>query len=98
MNSKIIESYQCTQGRSHAVSIEYRDLMLNSNQGLALLRQKQMLRSTRHKNLQKQNKDDFSIQLLNAWLHFTNNKFLTSTHRGNSCSTHLLKSTNQTER
>lgn len=40
MNSKIIESYQCTLGRSHAVSIEYRDLMLNSNQGLALLRQK----------------------------------------------------------
>ena len=80
MDSKIIESYQCSLERSHAVSIEHRDLMLNSNQGLALLRQKQMLRSSRHKNLLKQNKEDFSIQLLNAWLYFTNNKFLTSTY------------------
>ena len=56
------------------------NLILNSNQGLALFRQKQMLRSNRHKNLQKQNNEDFFVQLLNAWLHFTNNKFLISTH------------------
>ena len=53
------------------------DLILNSNQGLALFRQKQILRYNRHKNLQKQNNEDFFIQLLNAWLHFTNNKFPT---------------------
>ena len=51
------------------------DLILNSNQGLALFRQKQILRYNWHKNLQKQNNGDFFIQLLNAWLHFTNNKF-----------------------
>ena len=59
MVSKIIESYQCSLERSHAVSVELTDLVLNSNQGLALIRQKQMLRSTRHKNLQKQNNEDF---------------------------------------
>ena len=51
------------------------DLILNSNQGLALFRQKQILRYNWHKNLQKQNNEDFFIQLLNVWLHFTNNKF-----------------------
>ena len=51
------------------------NLILNSNQVLALFRQKQILRYNRHKNLQKQNNEDFFIQLLNAWLHFTNNKF-----------------------
>ena len=30
-------------------------------------------RSTSHKNLQKQNNEDFFIQLLNAFLHLTNN-------------------------
>ena len=52
---------------------------LNSNQGVALFRQKQILRSNRHKNLQKQNNEDFFIQLLNAWLHFTNSNFPTRT-------------------
>ena len=51
------------------------DLILNSNQVLALFRQKQNLWYNRHKNLQQQNNEDFFIQLLNAWLHFTNNKF-----------------------
>ena len=55
------------------------NLILNSNQGLALVRQKQILRSNRHKNFQKQNNKDFFIQLLNAWLHFTNNNFRTPT-------------------
>ena len=47
------------------------NLILNTNQGLPLFRQKQILRSNRHKNLQKQSNEDFFIQLLNAWLHFT---------------------------
>ena len=51
------------------------DLIPNSNQGLALSRQKQILRYNWHKNLQKQNDEEFFIQLLNVWLHFTNNKF-----------------------
>ena len=36
-------------------------------------RQKQILGSTSYKNLQKKNNGSFFIQLLNAWLHFTNN-------------------------
>ena len=51
------------------------NLILNSNQGLALFRQNQILCSTRHKNLQNHNNGDFFIQLLNARLHFTNNTF-----------------------
>ena len=51
------------------------NLILNSNQGLALFRQKQILSSNRNKNVQKQNNEDFFIQLLNVWLHFTDNNF-----------------------
>ena len=51
------------------------NLIPNSNQVLALFRQKQILRYNRHKNLQHQNNEGFFIQSLNAWLHFTNNKF-----------------------
>ena len=57
------------------------NLILNSNQGLALFRQNQILRSTRHRNLQNNNNKDFLIQLLNAWLQFTNNTFPTLTPR-----------------
>ena len=53
------------------------NLILDSNQGLALFRQKQIFRSNRHRNLQKQNNEDFFIQLRNAWLHFTNSNFPT---------------------
>ena len=52
----------------------------NSNQGLVLLIQTQILRSTRHRNLRKQNNEDFFIPLLNPWLHFINNKFTIPTH------------------
>ena len=70
----------------HPTSALWKDLMLyrlnlilNSNQGLALFRQNQILCSTRHKNLQNHNNEDFFIQLLDAWLHFTNNTFPTPT-------------------
>ena len=33
--------------------------------------------SNKDKHLQKQNNEDFFIQLFNAWLHFTNNEFPT---------------------
>ena len=52
------------------------NVILNSNQGFALFRQKQILRSNRNK---KQNNEDSFVQLHNAWLHFTNNEFLTLT-------------------
>ena len=55
------------------------NLILNYNQGLALFRQNQILRSTRHKNLQNHNNEDFFIELRNAWLHFINNTFPTPT-------------------
>ena len=42
------------------------NLILKSNQGLVSFRQKQILRSNRHKNLQKQNTEDFFIQLFNT--------------------------------
>ena len=53
------------------------NLILNSNQGLALFRQNQIFRSIRHKNLQNHNNEDFFLQILNAWLFFTNNNFPT---------------------
>ena len=51
------------------------NLTLNYNEGVVLFRQKHILRSTSRKHLQKQNNEDFFIQLLNAWLHFPNNNF-----------------------
>ena len=51
------------------------NLNLKSNQSLALFRQNQILRSTRHSNLQKNNNENFFIQMLNASLNFTNNTF-----------------------
>ena len=55
------------------------NLILNSNRWLALFRQIQILRSSRHKNVQKQNNEDFFTQLLNAWLYFINTNFPTAT-------------------
>ena len=55
------------------------NLILNSNQGLALFRETQILRSPRHSNLQKQNNKDYRIQLLNARQNFTTTKFPTCT-------------------
>ena len=51
------------------------NLILNYIQGLTLFRQKQILRSASHKNLHKQNNNNFFIQLFNAWLNFANNNF-----------------------
>ena len=51
------------------------NFILNSNHGLTLFRQNQILQPIVHRNLQKYNIQDFFIQLLNAWLYFTNNDF-----------------------
>ena len=70
MHLKVIKSQQCSVERSHVVL----KLILNSDHGLALLKQKQILTGLLlTKNLQKS--EDFFIQLLYAWLHLTNNNF-----------------------
>ena len=46
-------------------------LILNSNQDIDLALDS--YRSTSHKKLQKQNNEDFFIQLIYAWLHLTDN-------------------------
>ena len=71
MHLKVIKSQQCSVERSHVVL----KLILNSDQGLALFRQKKILTGLLvTKNLQKC--EDFFIQLFYAWLHLTNNNFL----------------------
>ena len=51
-------------------------LILNSDQDLAFfLTKTDSYRSISHKKLQKQNNEDFSIQLLYAWLNVTGNNF-----------------------
>ena len=74
------------------------NLILNYNQSLAHFRQKQILRSTSRKHLQKQNSEDFFIQLVNAWLHFTNNNFpATTSVKKILAQTDILKCTAQTD-
>ena len=56
------------------------NLMFNSNQGLLLFRQTQILTSTRHKQLTETKQSGYFIQLLNPCLHFTINKFTIPEH------------------
>ena len=70
MDSKIIKSHQCSVERSHVVL----KLILHSDEGLALFRQKQILAGLLVTNIYKKS-EDFFIQLLYAWLHLTNNNF-----------------------
>ena len=72
MDSKIIKSHQCSVERSHVVL----KLILHSDEGLALFRQKQILAGLLVTNIYKKS-EDFFIQLLYAWLHLTNNNFST---------------------
>ena len=64
-----------TNARWKGLMLSWLKLILNSDQGVVLSRQKQILTglSTSHKNLNKQNNEDFFIQLFYAWLHLTNN-------------------------
>ena len=61
--------YQISPMLSGKISLYWLKLILNSDQHLALSWQE---RFTSHKNLQKQNNEDFISQLLYAWLHLTN--------------------------
>ena len=71
MDSKVIKSYQCSVERSHVVL----KLSLNSDQGLALFRQKQILITGLLVTKIYKKSEHFLIQLLYAWLHLTNNNF-----------------------
>ena len=55
------------------------NLILKSDQG-SVVRQRQILRFTRYKNLQKQSNNDFLTQLVNPCLHFTKTKFTVPMH------------------
>ena len=70
MHLKVYECQQCSVERSHVVL----KLILNSDQGLALFRQKQILTGLLVTKIYKKS-EDFFIQLLYAWLHLTNNNF-----------------------
>ena len=70
MHSKVIKSHQCSVERPHVAQ----KLILDSDQGLALFRQKQILTGLLVTKIYKKS-EDFFIQLLYAWLHLTNNNF-----------------------
>ena len=72
-------------------------LITNSDQDLALSWQKRFLQVYQSQKLQKQNNEDFFIQLLYPWLHRTNNNIPPSylVQRRNSCPTHIFKSRHQ---
>ena len=80
-NKTDLKVYQILPILSSKISccVYWLNLVLMSNPGLAFFRQKQILKSNRHKNLQKQTNEDFFVQLLNAWIHLANNNLPTLT-------------------
>ena len=94
MESKFIKSHQPSLERSHAVLTEINPEFWSRPNPFSTKTDSYM--STSHKNLQKQNNEDFFIQLLLAWLHLTNNNFLPHIYRRNFCPTHIFKPTHQT--
>ena len=71
MDLKFIKSHQCSLGRSYAALTEINPEF--SSKPNPFMIKTDSYRSTSHENLQKQNNEDFFIQLLYAWLHLTNN-------------------------
>ena len=69
-NSNLIKSHQCSLERSQPLL----RLILNSDQCLALYRQKQILTGLLFTKFYKKN-EDFFIQLLYACLHLANSNF-----------------------
>ena len=90
MNSKFTKSHQCSVERSHEINPEF------WSRSSPFLTKTDSYRSTSNKNLQKQNNEDFFIQLLYAWLDLTNNNIPPPIYRRNSCPTHIFKPTHQT--
>ena len=73
MDSKLIKSHQCSLEKSHALFIEINPDFWSRPS--PFLTKTDSYRPTSHKNLQKQNKEDFFFELLYAWLHLINNNF-----------------------
>ena len=71
MDSKFTKSHQRSLERSHVVLIEINPEFWSRPS--PFLAKTDSYRSTSHKKFQKQNNEDFFIQLLYAWLHLTNN-------------------------
>ena len=71
MDSKFTKSHQYSLERSHAVLTEINPEFWSRPS--PFLTKTDSYSSTSHKNLQKQNNEDFFIQLFYAWLHLTNN-------------------------
>ena len=71
MDSKFIKYHQCSLERSHAVLTEINPEFWSRTSPFST--KKDSCKSSSHKNLQKQNNEDFFIQLLYAWLHLTHN-------------------------
>ena len=71
MDSKFIKSHQYSLERSHAVLTEVNPEFWSMPS--PFLTKIDSYRSASHKNLQKQNNEDFFIQLFYTWLHLTNN-------------------------
>ena len=67
MDSKVIKAHQCSLEKSYAVSIEL------TSDNWSFLDKNRPLGHLVTNILQKQNNEDFFIQLPNAWLHFNNN-------------------------
>ena len=93
MDSKFIKSHQYSLERSHVALTEINpELWLRPS---PFLTKTDSYKSISHKKLQQQNNEDFSMQLLYAWLHLTNNNFPPRPYiyRRNSCPAHIFKPT-----
>ena len=73
MDSKFIKSHQCSLERSHTVVTDINPEFWS--RASPFLKKKDPYRCTSHKDLQKQNNEDFFIPILYASLHLTNNNF-----------------------
>ena len=97
MNSKFTKFYQCYLEKSHAVLTEINPEFWSRPS--SFLTKTDSYRSTSHKTLQKQNNEDFFIQLLYAWLYCINKNIPPSylIYKRNSCPTHIFKSKHQVD-
>ena len=71
MDSKFTKSHQGSLKRSNVVLTDINPEFWS--RPIPFSTKTDSYRSSSHKNLQKQNNEDFFIQLLYAWLHLTNN-------------------------
>ena len=95
MNLMFTKSHQCSLERSHTVLTEINPEFWSRSS--PFLTKTDSNRFTSHKNLQKQNSEDFFIQLLyDARLHLTNNNIRPPYLNKFLSNPYLFKSTHQT--